>query len=90
MLPMSMPAAAALTSMPGSMRRVEQGELPDDALDVHAVADLEQPVGDGVPVAEQLVVAAGRRSRASADAEQRAAAAVRRRPLSPLARCGRG
>ena len=38
-------------------RRVEQRQLPEDALDVEAVADLEEPVGDGVPVAEQLVVA---------------------------------
>ena len=30
--------------------RLEQRELPDDALDVHAVADLEQPIADGVPV----------------------------------------
>ena len=30
-------------------RRVEQRQLSDDALDVHAVADLEEPIRDRVP-----------------------------------------
>ena len=45
---------------PGIDRRIEQRQLPHDALDVHAVADLEQPVGDRVPVLVELRV--GRRA----------------------------
>jgi hypothetical protein len=36
--------------------RIEQGQLTHHALDVHTVTELEQPVGDLVPVTEQLVV----------------------------------
>ena len=40
----------------GVDRRVEQREVAADALEVQAVAQLEQAVSDGVPVPEQLVV----------------------------------
>ena len=73
MLPMSMPGGGRLDQHAGIDRRIEQRELPHDALDVHAVADLEQPVGDGVPVAEQLVVARDAEVERAADAEERAA-----------------
>ena len=53
---MSTPAACALMSRPGIDRCVEQRELARHALDVLAVAQLEQAVGDRRPVAEQLVV----------------------------------
>ena len=59
-LPRSTPAAAARTSRPGIDRRLEQRQLPHDALDVHAVADLEEPIGDRVPVLVELRV--GRRA----------------------------
>jgi hypothetical protein len=36
--------------------RLEQGQLPLHPFDVLAVSDLEQPIGDPVPVGEQLVV----------------------------------
>ena len=37
--------------------RFEERQLPDLSPDIHAVADLEEPVGHRGPVAEQLVVA---------------------------------
>ena len=71
MLPMSMPAAAALTSMPGSIGGSNSASGRTTPCDVHAVADLEQPVGDRVPVAEQLVVARDAEVERAPDAEQR-------------------
>ena len=59
-LPRSTPAAAARTSRPGSIGGSNSAQLPHDALDVHAVADLEQPIGDRVPVLVELRV--GRRA----------------------------
>ena len=55
-LPMSSPAAAAATSIPGSMGGSNSGISWTWPCDVLAVADLCQPVLDGVPVAEQLGV----------------------------------
>ena len=40
----------------GIDRRLEQRQLPHHALDVHAVAYLEEAVGDGVPILQQLIV----------------------------------
>ncbi len=37
-------------------RRFEQRQLPHDALDVHAVSNLEQPIGDRVPICQHVVV----------------------------------
>ena len=54
-------------------RRVEQRQLLEDALDVLAVADLEQPVGDGVPIGEQRLVLRDAEIERAADAEQRPA-----------------
>ena len=51
--------------------RIEQGKLAHDAFDVHAVADLEQPVGHRIPVAEQLVVGRDAEVECASDAEQR-------------------
>ena len=61
----------------GVERRVEQRELLHHALDVLAVADLEQPVGDGVPVAEQVLVLRDAEVQRAPDAEQRAALVAR-------------
>jgi hypothetical protein len=40
----------------GIDRRLEQRQPPLDAVDVHAVADLEQPILDGVPEREETFV----------------------------------
>ena len=77
MLPMSMPAAAAFDQHAGIERRIEQRQLLHDALDVLAVADLEQPVGDRVPIGEQGLVLRDAEVQRAADAEQRAALIVR-------------
>src|SRR5713101_5647840 len=37
-------------------RWVVQSERTNNALDIHAVANFEEPVGDSVPIAQQLVV----------------------------------
>lgn len=60
--------------------RVEQGELPRDALDVLAMAQLDKTVGHSLPVTQQLVVGRNleieglaRRNAASASASARPA-----------------
>ena len=60
--------------------RVEQSERANDALDIHAVANLEQPVGDGVPIAQHLVVARDAEVEGAPDAEERAGIPRRCRP----------
>lgn len=54
-------------------RRLEQRELAEYPLDGQAVADLEQPVGDGVPVGQQGVVARHAEVQRRADGGHRAA-----------------
>src|SRR5205823_5540939 len=54
-------------------RRVEQRQLAHDALDVHAVADLVEAVGDRVPVGQQLWVAGNAEVQRAPDTQQRAA-----------------
>ena len=79
MLPMSMPGRRCLDQHPGVDRRVEQGELADHPLDVHAVADLEQPVGHYVPVRSSWSFGGNAEVKSAADPEQRAASIGSRR-----------
>src|SRR5580704_17365831 len=41
----------------GVYGRLEQWQLSEDALDIEAVANLEQAIGNSIPVTQQLVVA---------------------------------
>ena len=51
------PEAAARTSSAGIDGRIVERKLLEDALQVEAVVDFEEAVGDGIPVAQELVVA---------------------------------
>ena len=65
------PGRRRLDQHAGIDRRVEQGKLAHHAFDVHAVADLEEPVGHRIPVAEQLFVARNAEVERAPDAEER-------------------
>jgi hypothetical protein len=50
--------------------RLEQRQLTGHTVKVHAVADFEQPVCDGIPILEQLVVFWQAKVQGSAHAQQ--------------------
>src|SRR5690349_1194394 len=59
-------------------RRIKKGQRADDTFDVHAVANLEEPVLHRIPIAEKLVVLRNTEVQRSPDAEDslRAAAVI--------------
>src|SRR5215208_7171762 len=67
------PGRRRLDQHTGVDRRVEEGELAHHALDVHAMPNLVEPVGDRVPVREQLVVAWDAEVEGASDTEERTA-----------------
>src|SRR5207245_294390 len=54
-------------------RWIEQGKWANDALDVHAVANLKQPIGDRVPIGQHPVVGRQAEVESAADAKERSA-----------------
>ena len=56
----------------GIYRWVEQSERSNDTRDIHAMANLEQAVGDSVPIAKQLFVGRNRKVECAPDSKQRA------------------
>jgi hypothetical protein len=74
------PCRRGLHQHPRIERRIEQRELLKDALDVLAVADLEQTICHGVPIGEQGLVLRDAEIERTPDAKERAAlvGAIRR------------
>ena len=65
------PRGCCLDQHAGVDRGIEQRERPHDAGDVLAVADFEEPIGDGIPIPQQLVVFGNAEVEGATDAEQR-------------------
>src|SRR2546428_11084795 len=66
------PCCRCLDQHAGVNRWIEQSERANHACYIHTMANLEEPVGAGVPVAQQLVVARNAEVECAPDSKKRA------------------